>query len=175
MEETKDLGGRPTDYRTKFNKQVEKLCLLGAKDKEIADFFEITEATLNNWKQKHPKFFESIRKGREMADATVAQSLYKKAIGYTVKTGEIEREKADGTKEIVPLTKTVEPDQRSIEFWMRNRRPDLWRDQKNVDVKGIGPLTFVYNESVGNEPIQDLDPELPEPQRRDPEPGEEEV
>lgn len=32
--------GRPTKYRPEFAEQARKLCLLGATDKELADFFE---------------------------------------------------------------------------------------------------------------------------------------
>ena len=59
--------GRPTEYKTEYNEQVYKLCLLGADDKRIADFFDIRESTLNLWKKKHPEFMEAIKDGKEKA------------------------------------------------------------------------------------------------------------
>ena len=80
------MAGRPTEYKEEYNEQVYKLCLLGAIDKDIADFFDIQESTLNLWKKKHPEFMEAIKDGKEKADAEVAKSLYKRAIGYKKKS-----------------------------------------------------------------------------------------
>jgi len=52
MEENNKVG-RPTDYKEDFNEQAYKLCLLGAIDKDLADFFDIAESTLNEWKLKY--------------------------------------------------------------------------------------------------------------------------
>ena len=54
--------GRPTKYDPKYIEQVYKLCLLGATDSDMANFFNISEATLNNWKIEYPEFLESIKK-----------------------------------------------------------------------------------------------------------------
>lgn len=48
---------------------MSKLCLLGATDKELGDFFNVTEQTINNWKKDFPSFFESIKRGKIDADA----------------------------------------------------------------------------------------------------------
>ena len=74
--------GRPTKYKPEYSQQTYKLCLLGATDIELADFFDVSEATINNWKIDYPEFLESIKNGKERADATVAESLYKRANGY---------------------------------------------------------------------------------------------
>ena len=84
--EEKDLGGRPTKYDADFHpKQVLKYALLGLTDKQIAGVFDISEATLNNWKNEYPKFLESIRAGKTDADANVASTLYKRSLGHTQK------------------------------------------------------------------------------------------
>ena len=96
-------AGRPTDYREEYNEQVTKLCKLGATDKELADFFEVAESTINLWKEVHPQFSESIKEGKIQADANVAQALYHRAIGY--KHEDVDIRVVD--KEIIenPLTK----------------------------------------------------------------------
>ena len=75
-------GGRPTEYRPEYNEQARKLCLLGATDAQLADFFGVSETTINNWKLAHPEFLESLKAGKEKADALVAHALYHRAIGY---------------------------------------------------------------------------------------------
>ncbi len=62
--------------------QACKLCKLGLTDKEIAKFFEVSEQTLNAWKQQHPEFLESLKGGKTLADAEVASKLFHRATGY---------------------------------------------------------------------------------------------
>lgn len=142
MEET-NKGGRPTKYDPKFEKQVFKLSLLGATDKEIADFFEISEATVNNWKLEHPKFLESIKKGKEEADAKVVQSLFKRAVGTSIpdsyaltkKAKKTETGEAEETVEFIPLRKHLPPDVTAQIFWLKNRQPEKWRDSHNIEAR----------------------------------------
>mgnify|MGYP000798066111 FL=1 len=81
----KKSRGRKSGYREEYAEQALKLCLLGATDKEIAEFFSVSEQTLNSWKKKFPQFLESLKKGKAVADANVASRLYSRAIGYDAK------------------------------------------------------------------------------------------
>lgn len=114
------MAGRPTDYKDEYCVQVEKLCKLGATDKEIADFFEVDESTINNWKIAHTEFFESIKRGKIIADAEVAESLFKKATGFT--NQEVKIFQSDGKPLIVPFTAYYPPDTAAINIWLKNRR-----------------------------------------------------
>lgn len=60
----KKKRGRKSDYKEEYSDQVLKLCLLGATDKEIAEFFSVSEQTINSWKKKYPEFLESLKKER---------------------------------------------------------------------------------------------------------------
>lgn len=130
----KHAGGRPTDYRAAFNAQVYKLCLLGAKDKEIADFFNVSEQTLNTWKQKHPQFLESMKRGKMQADSEIAESLFKRAKGFTHKEDQIFQYK--GMPVVVPTTKHYPPDTGAAFIWLKNRAG--WKDRQEVEIKGKG-------------------------------------
>ena len=68
--------GRPTEYKPEYDEQAYNYCLLGATDKQLATFFDVSEQTINAWKHKHPSFLESLRRGKEIADARVAQALF---------------------------------------------------------------------------------------------------
>ena len=48
----------------------------------LADFFGVTEKTLNNWKHEHPRFLQSLKKGKVFSDDKVEMALYDRAIGY---------------------------------------------------------------------------------------------
>lgn len=114
------MAGRPTEYKSEYCVQVEKLCKLGATDKEIADFFEVDESTINRWKLEYPEFCESIKKGKIIADAEVAESLFKKATGFT--NEEVKIFQSDGKPLIVPFTAYYPPDTAAINIWLKNRR-----------------------------------------------------
>ena len=60
----KKKKGRKSEYRIEFSDQALKLCLLGATDKELAEFFSVSEQTLNKWKKDYPEFLESLKKER---------------------------------------------------------------------------------------------------------------
>ncbi|MCV5597561.1 hypothetical protein OFN66_28085, partial [Escherichia coli] len=54
-----------------YAEQARKLCLLGYTDAELADFFEVSESTINKWKLDYPKFSESIKKSLPLCGNTV--------------------------------------------------------------------------------------------------------
>jgi hypothetical protein len=125
----KHAGGRPTDYKQEYNEQVFKLCLLGAMDKDIADFFDVSEKTINLWKKRYPEFFQSIKRGKMQADANVAASLYKCAIGFVKEDCE---EVFQHKGEIVRanVKKYFPPNVTAQIFVLKNRQPKLWRDKQ---------------------------------------------
>lgn len=121
------MAGRPTDYREEYSLQAEKLCKLGATDKELADFFEVDEATINRWKLAHTEFCESLKKGKTLADAEVADKLYKRATGYSHEDVDIKI--YEGQIIETPLVKHYPPDTAAAIFWLKNRQRKKWRDK----------------------------------------------
>lgn len=99
-------GGRPTSYRKEYAEQAFKLCLLGFTDAELADFFGVSETTINNWKNAHPEFLESLKRGKSVADAEVAHTLYQTAVSGNV-------------------TACI--------YWTKNRRKQDWRDRHELE------------------------------------------
>jgi hypothetical protein len=137
-------AGRPTDYREEFVEQAEKLSLLGATDMQIADFFEVSEATLNRWKHTYPEFCASIKLGKETADTNVARSLYRKAIGYEFDSVKIFCGK-DGEVTQVPYREIVPPSDTACIFWLKNRRKDEWRDKVETEHTGTLGVQLVHS------------------------------
>lgn len=131
--------GRPTLYKPEYDNQAYKLCLLRATDSEIADFFNVCEATINNWKNEHESFLESIKSGKLIADYTIAESLFERAKGCTivkqqafkVKIGQYEEK-----IEVVDLEEELPPDTAAIKFWLTNRKSKEWRDKTDVTSDG---------------------------------------
>ncbi|OHX37938.1 hypothetical protein BJL95_04465 [Methylomonas sp. LWB] len=124
-------------YMPHFDRQAYQLCLLGATDSHLAEFFMVTEQTINNWKKVHVTFFESIRNGKMLADAGMAERLYQRGMGYACPDTHV----AVINNEIVltELVKHYPPDTKAAFLWLKNRQPTLWRDK--VEVKSEVSIT----------------------------------
>lgn len=143
--------GRPSSYKAEYAEQARKLCLLGATDAQLADFFGVAESSLNRWKEAHAEFRESLKKGKERADALVAHSLYRRALGYKHDAVKI-LTVADGSNngshvEQVPYVEHYPPDTTAAIFWLKNRRPDRWRDKQDVALQNPdgSPLKVIFS------------------------------
>ena len=126
-------NGRPTKYKPEFDDLAYKFALLGATNKEMAGFFDVAESTFDLWRIAHPKFSGAITRGKVIADSKVAESLYRRALGYTHSENKIFQYK--GKPIVVPTTKHYPPDTQAASLWLRNRQPELWRDRKDFVVK----------------------------------------
>jgi len=127
-------AGRPTKYQDDYAVQAYKLCLLGAIDTELADFFEVSESTINKWKLEHEIFSESIKEGKEEADFKVAESLFHRACGYSHPEDKIFNN--GGEEMVVRTTKQYPPDTTAGIFWLKNRQKDKWRDKTEQEFTG---------------------------------------
>jgi len=133
-------NGRPTSYREEYAEQAYKLCLLSATDREMADFFGVSEQTLNNWKAAHPRFFESITRGKVAADSEVAHRLYQRAMGYSHEAVKIFMPAGAGEPVYAPYTEHYPPDTQAASLWLRNRQSGKWRDRQEHTGADGGPI-----------------------------------
>lgn len=127
------MAGRPSKYKDEYCRIAYQMALLGATDQELALAFNTTEQTINNWKKK-PEFFESLKKGKEAADAEIADSLYQRAKGYEHEDLYITQYQGNIVKE--KIIKHYPPDSTAIIFWLKNRQPDKWRDRQDLTTGG---------------------------------------
>lgn len=121
-------GGRPSKYQDNYPEQAAKLCRLGATDKDIANFFEVHEATLNRWKLEFPEFCDALKRSKEELDAQVERSLYQRAMGYSHPA--VKMFNVGGAIIEKEYIEHYPPDATSMIFWLKNRQPDKWRDRR---------------------------------------------
>lgn len=141
--EDKESAGRPTDYKPEYATQVFKLCLLWAKDDEIADFFGVRKSTINNRKKEHPEFLDSIIEGKETADLEVANSIYNRAKGMTIKKKEVVKYKVSANREtfeIVEYEQELPPDMTAAQYRMNNRRSKKWKNKQEISSDPENPI-----------------------------------
>ena len=132
--------GRPSLYRKEYAEQAYKLCLLGATDVQMADFFAVEEKTINNWKAAQPDFFQSITRGKLIADARVAERLFQRAMGYQHEAVKIFMPAGASEPVYAPYVEHYPPDTQAASLWLRNRQPAKWRDRVEHTGADGGPL-----------------------------------
>jgi hypothetical protein len=131
---------RPTKFQPEYVEQARKLAELGATDREAAEFFNVSESTLHLWKHTHPEFSESLKVGKETADARVEQSLYRRALGYSHDAVKIFMPAGASEPVHAPYVEHHAPDTTAAIFWLKNRRPDQWRDKTEHEHSGAVDL-----------------------------------
>lgn len=124
-------GGRKTYYKKEYAEQAFKLCLLGADNKRLANFFSVGETTIIDWSNNHKEFSEAIKRGKEEADAEIAHSLYHRAKGYSHK--DVDIRVIEGKVVTTEITKQYPPDTAAAMIWLKNRQRDKWRDKQAED------------------------------------------
>ncbi len=113
----------------------------GLTDEQIAGNMGINVATLYRWKIKYCDICNVLKKNKAIVDYEVENALLKRALGcsYTETIKERRLNENTGEYEITnvkEVLREVIPDTTAQIFWLKNRRPDLWRDKKDIDVEG---------------------------------------
>lgn len=113
----------------------------GLIDEQIAHNIGISRSTLNEWKLKYPDISDALKRGKEVVDRQVENALLKNALGFQY--DEVTRENIWDEKKQVHrmtvtkvVTKEVKPDTTAQIFWLKNRKPNEWRDKRDVEHSG---------------------------------------
>ncbi len=161
--EEKKITGRPTKYKPEYCEEVRNLFLLGYTVDEVCLSLGVAEPTYRDWLKKYPDFSRAVKEGKESADAKVAASLYKRAIGFVFQEvtregfahkkdkikdaeesddeeAEFEQESEGDAIDRMAITKVVTkyipPDTGAIMNWLKNRQPGKWRDKQVIEHEG---------------------------------------
>lgn len=124
----------------------------GLTELQIAKNLGISKSTLETYKKGHPDFLDALKRGKEVVDREVENSLLKRALGYeyTEVTSERMLKKDPEGNPITDIygfpvyemvvtkavQKEVQPDTTAQIFWLKNRKPEKWRDKRDIGVSG---------------------------------------
>jgi hypothetical protein len=125
-------AGAPTKYKGEFALQAYKLCLLGLTNEELALFFGVNADTIYEWQKKHVEFSESIKNGKEIADAEVAYKLHERATGFTYDDTDIRV--IEGKVVQTPIKKFLPADPTAQIYWLNNRRKINFKARQTDEV-----------------------------------------
>jgi len=123
----------------------------GLTDEQIAKNLGIGTRTFYEYKEKYPQFSQSLKRGKEVVDTEVENALLKRALGYTYDE-ETYEELSDGTSKSKTVTKHIPGDTTAQIFWLKNRKPGVWRDKTAVEhsgeIKGNNPFVGLSTEEL---------------------------
>ncbi|RHH70107.1 MULTISPECIES: helix-turn-helix domain-containing protein [Vagococcus] len=112
----------------------------GLTDKQIAtEKIGVTERALASWKKNHPSIRSALKRGKEVVDREVENALLKSAKGFYVEESKTIIEiMPDGERKqrIEKTKKYIAPNSTSQIFWLKNRKPEEWRDRRETELSG---------------------------------------
>lgn len=103
----------------------------GLIDKQIAHNMGVSLTTLKTWKVRFPQLAEALSKTKDVVDREVENALYKRAMGYWVTETETTTF-PDGTTKTTEKERHIPPDTTAQIFWLKNRKPDEWREKNDL-------------------------------------------
>ncbi|WP_342417174.1 transposase [Paenibacillus sp. FSL R10-2782] len=139
-------GGRKSKYQTHVEPKlllIEAWARDGMIQEDIAKKLGVAMSSFSEYKNKYPELTEALKRGQEVVDVQVENSLLKRAMGY--RYDEITTEGGVETKRV---TKEVQPDVTAQIFWLKNRKPKVWRDKQDVELSG--EVKHEYNHNLRN-------------------------
>lgn len=110
---------------------IAKFMESGATGQQLAEHLGVLRITINVWRKKYPEFGEAYSAGKEAADDKIERSLFERAQGYEHDEDHVVYE--DGRPKTYTAKKRYPPDVTACIFWLKNRRPDVWREKSEVD------------------------------------------
>ena len=155
--------GRPTKWVTWQKKakleQVSEWFALGLTDKQVANNIGIGLATFYDWKVRYPQFTEAVKKGKDYIVYEVENALAKSAIGYDTEETVTDISIAkDGTKvqHIKKVKKHVAPNATSAIFFLKNKRPEEYRDRVETAISGSIETANRPLEKISDEQLEKI-------------------
>lgn len=126
----------------------------GLSNEQIAHNIGINKDTLYEWQKRFSDFSDALKKGKEVVDREVENALLKRAMGYEYDevTQEPVEDKDTGEVQMrvtKRVTKQIAPDVTAQIFWLKNRKPDEFRDKRDVELSGHVDLGSIIEKARG--------------------------
>lgn len=137
------LAGRPTDYKPEYCHTIvasEKIAGEGATDVAIAQELGVDRRSVIRWREQHPAFAEACAAIKQMADDQMEASLFRRGLGYSHDAVKIFQ--YEGRPVTVDYTEHYPPETAAASLWLRNRRPDKWRERIEHTGADGGPIVI---------------------------------
>ncbi len=131
----------------------------GLTDDQIAHNCGVSRSTLSEWKNRFPDIAAALKKGKDIVDIEVENELLKKAKGFKVTEQQVvmvrtvtykdgKRVKEVSEPRIVEVERYYPPETTAQIFWLKNRRPDKWRDKQQVEANVDSDIQITFADEL---------------------------
>ena len=103
----------------------------GLSNEQIAYNMNVGIRTLYKWQKQNMQFKQALKVGKDTADRQVENALFKSALGY-----EYKEEVVTNDGRVVTVTKHQKANTTAQIFWLKNRKPEKWRDKRELSHDG---------------------------------------
>lgn len=124
--------GRPPLYEDWMPQVAAVIGRLGGTQPDLADAFGVSLRTVERWMAEGAEFWRAVKLAQGDLDRMVERSLFERAMGYEHESEEIFHNKDTGVVR-AQTRKKYAPDTAAAIFWLKNRKPEKWRDKVEVD------------------------------------------
>ena len=127
--------------------QLESYARDGLNDEQIAAKIGISAKTLYEWENRFSEIRKAIKRGTAPVDTSVENALLKSAMGFTKTVKKAVKLRQRGGNEIIEYVEEevyIPPQVTAQIFWLKNRRPDRWRD-KPEDGKSSEQVNIIFD------------------------------
>lgn len=135
----------------------------GLTEAQIAHNMGVHISTVCDWKSRFSEFSEALKRGKAPVDIEVENALLKRAKGYKyIETVTEIYKDADGVerRHIRNIEKEVPPDSTAIIYWLKNRKPQQWRDRRDITIEAHTDADYRNMHTIAaliNAPAPDID------------------
>lgn len=149
--------GRPTetDYYEKYiagkEETLKAACRNGADNSILCKLVGCGETTFKKLLKLYPDFKALLKESKEVADLAVESALYKRAVGYeyeeTITEVKVDKDGVAHPTAVRKVKHHIPGDTTAQIFWLKNRKPSEWRENKEVDnswAEALASLTDGY-------------------------------
>lgn len=142
---------------------------------QIAHNVGVADSTFRKWRDEHEAISAAIKRGNAPVDLEVENAMLKSALGHkeTVRKAikvKTEKQKVGEGKiveehiEYVDEEVYIPPQVIAQIFWLKNRRPDKWKDKIEqtvvTEVEDLTPIAEMLNDTEDtNDPVAEPVPE----------------
>jgi hypothetical protein len=150
--------GVPSTYQPDYANIAKSLYENGATNTEVADILGVTLTTVQRWLVQYPDFRLACGLGKLAADDRVERSLFSRAVGYDFDSEKVFYNQKKNKVVRVPIREHVPPDPGAAMRWLTNRRPEQWRDKREIDLTATLTLADLVKASLTLEERERLEP-----------------
>jgi hypothetical protein len=146
----RDPNGLLTDEI--ISEAQELVGLLGLRNEDLADYFDVNITTIESWCKKNDQFAKALKVGRIHYGLKVAKALCMKAVGFTMPDTHIMQHQ--GIPITVEYTKYYPPDAYAAHKYLSIIFRDIWADSATIKHEHSGTITHRQIEDL---PLDELE------------------